>query len=215
MNALVEYDQWHPAARGNLSMKCRHCGIPWEYDWEYCPQCERNYGGAKYPATQTEAELRDVERLVRQLRGAFAEVELGGGETIHQAHLEGIFGKGEEWIAAREKDPESHWYEVPDWKLKTGFSTLSFFDVEGWRFYIPAFMSWSLQNWRTTDSTTADSVLWDLDWGHHEHWSKRYESLNRAQSEAVHDFLEFFDRYSGQDDARKAIRSYWHQFRKD
>ena len=37
-------------------MKCRHCGIPWKYDNEYCPRCERNYGGAKYPATQTEKD---------------------------------------------------------------------------------------------------------------------------------------------------------------
>ncbi|WP_406694524.1 DUF6714 family protein [Singulisphaera sp. Ch08] len=194
-------------------MKCRHCGIPWEYEWEYCPQCERNYGGARYPSTQTDEELRDIARMIQQIHIAFADVVLSGGETIHQAHLEGIFGRGERWIAAGEKDPESDWSEVPGWKLEQGASTLSFFDVEGWRFHIPAFMCWSLQNWRTTDSTTPESVIWNLDF--EEHWSKRYESLNRAQSEAVYDFLEFFDRYSGQDDAGKAIRSYWHQFRKD
>ncbi len=194
-------------------MKCCHCGIPWEYDYEYCPRCERNYGGAKYPATQTEAELRDIEGLIRQIHEVFAGVELGGGETIHQAHLEGIFGRGKRWLAAGEKDPESHWSEVPDWKLESGFSTLSFFDVEGWRFYLPAFLCWSLRNWRTTDSTTVHSVVWDLTFN--EHWAARYESLNRTQSEAVYAFLDFFDRYSGEADAGEAIRSFWHRFRKN
>lgn len=194
-------------------MKCRHCDFPWEYDWEYCPQCDRNYGGAKYPATQTETELSDIERLIQQIQGAFAEVVLGGGETIHQAHLEGIDGKGERWLAAGEEDPESHWSEVPDWKLESGFATLSFLDPEGWRFYIAAFMCWSLRNWRTTKSITANAVIWNLDL-HGGRWTKRFELLNRAQSETVYDFLEFFDRYSGEADAGKTIRSYWYRFSK-
>jgi hypothetical protein len=153
-------------------MKCRHCGAPWEYEWEYCPECKRNYAGAKYPAKQTEDELRDIAQLIQLIHTAFADVTLGGGETLHQAHLEGAYTDEKVWLAARQKDPESHWSEVPDWKLETGSSTLSFLDAEGWRFYIPAFMCWSLKNWRTTDSITVDSVLWNLALAD-EDWSKR------------------------------------------
>jgi hypothetical protein len=138
-------------------MQCRHCGVPWEYDWEYCPECNRNYGGAVYPETQTDAERRDVAELIRRIREAFAGVVRGGGETIHQAHLEGIFGRDARWVAEGAKDPESDWVEVPDWKLEQGASTLTFFDVEGWRFYLPAFLCWSLRNWRTAKTTTVDS----------------------------------------------------------
>ncbi|WP_165246939.1 DUF6714 family protein [Paludisphaera soli] len=203
-------------------MQCRHCGVPWEYDWEYCPECNRNYGGAVYPATQTDEELRDVAELIRRIREAFAGVSRGEGETIHQAHLEGIFGRDARWAAEGAKDPESDWTEVPDWKLEQGASTLTFFDLEGWRFYLPAFLCWSLRNWRTAKTTTVASTIWTLtlrtDWPSDPLMtSERFASLDLAQSEAVHDFLAFFDKYSGEPDgrdARKAIRSYWHRFEK-
>ncbi|MEO6811655.1 MAG: DUF6714 family protein [Isosphaeraceae bacterium] len=143
-------------------MECRHCGIPWAYEWEYCPQCARNYGGTRYPTTQTDKELHDIAGLIRQIHRAFAGVVLGRGETIHQAHLEGVGGRGGRWFEEGRKNLESNWFEVPDWKLEQGASTLSFFDIEGWRFYLPAFMFWSLRNWRITDSTTVDSVIWNL-----------------------------------------------------
>lgn len=185
----------------------------WECLYDYCPQCHRNFGGAKYPETQTETELRDIDRLIQQIHKAFDGVELGGGETIHQAHLEGIFGKGNKWIEAGKKDPETNWSEVPDWKLEEGFSTLSFFDPKGWRFHLPAFMCWSLRNWRTTDSVTPDSIIWNLTFCDYN--AEKYEALNQTQSEAVYTFLEFFDRYSGLPDASRAIESYWHRFRKN
>ena len=198
---------------GFVFMKCRHCGSPWEYVWEFCPQCRRNYGGARYPSTQTDEELRDIQSLIQQIHEAFAEVAIGGGETLHQAHLEGAYTDKAEWLAAREMDPESHWSEVPDSKLESISSALSFIDPEGWRFYIPAYMCWTLQNWRTTGKIAADQVIWNLEYAD-ERATKRYDLLSRVQSEAVYDFLEFFVKYSGVDDAGNAIRLYWHRFRK-
>lgn len=199
---------------GSARMRCRHCDNEWELEgWEYCPHCRRNYGGARYPATQTDVELRDIDALILRIRDAFDPIRLGGGQTIHQAHLKGCYNEERVWIAARAKDPETHRWDVPDRKLETGGSTLSFFDPEGWRFYIPAFMCWSLRNWRTSDSLTTDQVIWSLALSE-EPWAKRYELLDRPQSEAVYDFLEFFDRYSGESDVADAIRSYWYQFRR-
>ena len=195
-------------------MRCRHCDALWEYDWEYCPECQRNYGGAIYPAKQTDDELREIAELIEQIRIAFVEVTLGKGESLHQAHLEGAYWDDALWLAAKEKDPETRWQKVPDWKIESGASTLSFFDPEGWRFYIPAFMCWTLRNWRTSDSITSDSILWNLA-NTGEHWERRYRLLDCDQCEAIFDFLTFFDRYSGQDDADKAIRAYWHQYGKD
>lgn len=199
-------------------MKCRHCGAPWEFEWEYCPRCNRNRGGAEYPAVQTAAELLDVERLIRRIQEAFTEVELGGGETIHQAYLEGAYNRVETWLAAREKDPETRWTDVPDWKLESLSSTLSFFDIEGWRFHLPAFMCWSLRNWRTNDSITPYSVIWSLTFTEFtREVRERFESLNQSQSEAVLAFLEFFHEYSGDDhaDAAEAVQSYWRRFQKN
>ncbi|WP_076344050.1 DUF6714 family protein [Paludisphaera borealis] len=114
----------------------------------------------------------------------------------------------------KRKDPEVHWSEVPGWKIESGFSTLSFFDVEGWRFYLPAFLCWSLENWRSSDSITPDRVIWSLELSD-AFEPERSKSLNHAPSGAVLDFLSFFDSYSGEPDAAKAIQSYWHQFKKN
>lgn len=202
-------------------MECRHCRTPWEYDWEHCPECNRNRGGAVYPAKQTEVELREIAELIRRIDEAFAGVRRGGGETIHQAHLEGIFGRGPRWVAAGEQDTELDWAVVPDWKLERGFGTFTFFDVEGWRFYLPAFLCWSLRNWRTARTTTVDSMIWSLTLrgdcdSETLMTSERFASLDRAQSEVVHDGLAFFHDYGDgiefRRDAHEAIRSYWCRF---
>ncbi|APW59830.1 hypothetical protein [Paludisphaera borealis] len=86
-----------------LWMKCRHCGIAWEYEWEYCPECNRNFGGAEYPAAQSDQELRDISELVQKIHRAFADVKRGSGYTLHQGHLEGCYDTEAKWLAAREK----------------------------------------------------------------------------------------------------------------
>lgn len=197
-------------------MQCNHCHAPWDDDgWVYCPVCHRNYSGALYPAKQTEQELRDIDRLQRRIRAAFAGVTLGGGMSLAQAHLEGAYSDEAVYLAARAKDPETDWTEVPGWKIDTGHSTLSFLDPEGWRFYIPAFLSWSLANWRDSDSLTPQSVIWSLA-NAGDPWEKRYALLTGEQSRAILDFLEFFERYADYPedryDARKATEAYWHRF---
>ena len=101
-------------------MKCRHCNAPWKWNRDYCPECKRNYGGATYPAKQTDEELRDIAERIHQIPAAFAELSLGGGLTIHQANLEDFYDDDEEkWLAAKGKDMESHRakYRTGSWNL--------------------------------------------------------------------------------------------------
>jgi hypothetical protein len=143
-------------------LRCRHCGAPWQYEWEYCPQCSRNYGGALYPETQTAEEIRDSAELIRRIHAAFDDVALGDGLTLHEADLEGVYLDERVRLEARAKDKETRWHEVPDWKLERASSPLHWLDPEGWCFYIPAYLRWALRNWRTTDSITAYAVVWHL-----------------------------------------------------
>ncbi len=195
-------------------LACRHCHAPWEYEWEYCPQCERNYGGARYPATQTDAELRAIESLIALIRHTFSEVRLGKGTTIHEADLEGAYTDPAVRDHARSKDMEERWEDVPDWKLEHHASAISFLDPEGWRFYLPALMVWSLRFWRTTERTTADAVINSLTLSEaFPQWSRdRYQTLNLPQSATVLRFLKFFDAFSPGDEPRTALASYWSQF---
>jgi hypothetical protein len=191
-------------------MHCRHCNAPWEFDWEYCPECHRNYGGAVYPESQTNAEATEIGRLIALITEAFRDVQLEDGTTIHEADLEGAYSEDSERLLAREKDTEASWLDVPDWKIER-FTTLLFMDPKGWRFYLPAYMIWSLRNWRTTSSPTADFLIWSL--GRIDEWMlERCRTLTLPQAQAVHEFVRFFCEYSGDREPRDAMQAYWHQF---
>jgi hypothetical protein len=157
-------------------------------------------------------ELESVEKTSTIIRDAFRGVELGSGLTIHEADLEGhdYDGAGE---AARAKDPERNWMEIPDWKLER-IHVLSYaFDVEGWRFHLPAYLIWTLKNWRTSTSITSDFVVWGLRLRDNSEYDlERFHSLSIEQSKAVLAFLDHLDQFSGYFDARDTIESYWDRF---
>src|SRR5690606_5372169 len=72
-------------------MRCRHCGAAWDLEYEYCPQCDRNYSGAVYPAQHTAQEIEDAARVAKEIRDAFQSVSLGDGLSLSQADLEGVY----------------------------------------------------------------------------------------------------------------------------
>ena len=193
-------------------MRCRHCHAQWTHDWEYCPECNRNYGGAVCPATQTSEEIEETTALIAIIHRVFAGVQLEGGTTIHEADLEGI-GNTQAQMEARAKDPETDWKDVPDWKIAQFPDALSFFDLKGWRFYIPAYMCWTLKNWRTCQSHTANFTIWGFDPNPCTEWAvRRYQTLSDEQAKAVFLFLDFFRKYSGEPEPNQAILAYWDQF---
>lgn len=194
-------------------MKCPHCDREWgDCEWDYCPQCDRSFGGAVYPEKQTPGELRDIEAVIDTIEQAFADVRLESGTTIHEADLEGAYSDERVRLNARAKDAETDWRDVPDWKIEKFHAALSFFDTVAWRFYIPAYMCWTLKNWRTSRSQTINSTIWCFEPSTGERELKLYRALTDAQGHAVFAFLSFFRKYSGQPDSHRAIAAYWHRF---
>ncbi|WP_404304939.1 DUF6714 family protein [Neorhodopirellula lusitana] len=193
-------------------MNCRHCNTAWECEWEYCPECQRNFGGAIYPKQQTPEELAEIDQLIRLIRQAFDGNQLGDGTTIHEANLEGCYLNEEVRLEARAKDIETDWSDVPDWKIERFSSVLSFFDITGWVFYIPAYMTWTLRNWRTTDLIIADFVVWSLDPTMSGISLPRYEALSPMQAHAAYRFVKYFCDYSGDEESRRAMDAYWQRF---
>jgi hypothetical protein len=165
-----------------------------------------------YPEQQTEEELREIDQLINLIRDAFSGQQIDDGTTIHEADLEGCYLQDQERLDARAKDTETDWLEVPDWKIERFSSVLSFFDVKGWCFYIPAYMIWTLKNWRTTNLWVADCVVWEFDPAMSDFSWPRFEALSPAQRHAAFRFVQFFCDYSGDDESRHAMDVYWHQF---
>ena len=69
------------ATAGAPRMRCRHCGIPWEYDYEYCPRCEHVTAGPNTRRPRPEAELRDIEGLIRQNPRSIRRGRVGRGRS--------------------------------------------------------------------------------------------------------------------------------------
>jgi hypothetical protein len=192
-------------------LECKHCKTKWDIEYEYCPRCQLNYGGAKYPETVTETELREAKTIILEIQEAFKNVKLDGGLTIHQAELEGAFTDQKTKLEARNKDPELFWWEVPDWKIENSHAALSFFDKDGFKFYMPAFMTWILKNGKKSRVVTTDCFINSLV---PPSFTFNYISLalSLAQKHAVCRFLNFIKKYYPHTKAKKALEYYWSSF---
>jgi hypothetical protein len=85
--------------------------------------------------------------LLAEITTAFAGVSREGATTLHEAQAMDDRKSPEEQLAARRLDPERRWQDVPDADISACCSALSFLDEKGFRYYIPAFMTYSLRHW--------------------------------------------------------------------
>lgn len=134
------------------------------------------------------------EEVIKLIEIAFKGVELEDGISLHQADIIDEYGSKEEIEKARQKDIDSGWGEVPT-DLIEQLQVLPHLDAKGFRYYIPAYMLWTLQNFDTSDSFSSDATiyalapsgkdkLWDLHMTH-------YSLLNKEQRNAIKKFLLF------------------------
>jgi hypothetical protein len=153
------------------------------------------------------------DRVVEEIELAFSNVELGSGVTLHEADLEHA-GTVAEVVAARHMDPERRWQDVSDEKLER-LCPLPFLDPEGWRFYVPAFMRWSIRFYDESDSVTSDWTIYTFSvmGAMRDRAKRRWAMLDVAQCRAVCSYLRFMvehgDGYVDSGEAAKALRRDW------
>lgn len=131
--------------------------------------CDPQYRHAVRPAEAHERPAEGwltidalSERLDREIREAFAEVTRGDGVTLHEADVIDDYGSDQERLAARQLDTDQHWSEVPDALIARMPHALSFLDESGFRYYLPAYLSWTLRSYDSTDSASLSALLFDL-----------------------------------------------------
>ncbi len=135
-------------------------------------------------------------KLIRQIEAAFDGVELGNGVSLHQARAMDDYAPAEEVQAARALDTEVRWQDISDEKLDKFSDTLSFMDVEGFRFHIPRFMVYVLQN-EAVHSWAFTNLLYWTDAQHRENATSTFSDDQRAAILAFSDFYSE-ERQSGQ-----------------
>lgn len=183
--------------------KCPRCGSGLLVPQFWCDRCGSDYTGAP-----TLKELSEIDTILKQIELAFLGVALEDGVTISDAYNEEIRDKDNSTLF--QDQSLLRWRDVEDSALETMFSALFAFDSKGWKFHLPAFMTWVLKFWRKSMSPTPDWLISSLtrNFGVIDY----YDSLDLDQSRAVLSFLQYCSAHLDPELASKAIESYWKKF---
>ena len=122
------------------------------------------------------------EALFTTIRDAFTGVTLGSGVGLHEG--QGLDAGGDPAVCAeyRAKDEKNDWSRIPVKELNDCHSSLSFFDAEGMRFHIPAYLIAFLRGHDLCDSYFAVIYLDD-------YRRDQFRLLSPPQREAIRAFL--------------------------
>jgi hypothetical protein len=140
------------------------------------------------PATIDEAirqsrRWAQKESLKATIAKAFAGVTLGDGVGLHEAQGLDGYETEEKCKARRAADEKLVWAAISAEALNECNSSLSFFDAEGMRFHLPAFLIADLDckyRFGMAFSLTQSGSL-----------GGQFALLNEAQCDAIRAFLEF------------------------
>lgn len=92
-------------------------------------------------------DLIEQAELLTLIEQAFYGVGRDDGMTLHQAVVVDDYGSEDEFVAAAKLDTETRWQDVPDEDISTNTSIFCFLDPKGFRYYLPASMSWAVKNY--------------------------------------------------------------------
>lgn len=145
------------------------------------------------------------EKLKIQIREAFAGVTLGAGVGLYEAQGLDDYASEEKCAQYREKDEKIDWQVFSAEDLNQCYSSLSFFDAEGMRFHLPAYLIADLNDeygFGMATTLTQYGIL-----------SDQFSLLNTEQRAAVRAYLQFienepeyeFDR----EHIQRALTGYW------
>lgn len=135
-----------------------------------------------FPADQRKMTA-DKDRVLRLVRSAFQSVTLGEGVGLRQGQGLDDYADAQTLASYRAQDEKRDWSAIPFADLDRYYSSLSFFDADGMRFHLPAYLVADLE----CRLQTAD-VLFHLIYTAHGAASQ-FDTLSSAQREAVREFL--------------------------
>ena len=146
-----------------------------------------------------------LETLVAETYEAFAGVKLGSGVGLLEANGLDDYASEQKLAEYRAKDEKLDWRSIPIEKLNRYSSSLSFFDAEGMRFHLPAFLVADMQALYEFDLiyNLVQSTLIEV----------QCTLLTEKQRAVVRKYLEFAlqaeDFEYDHEHIRRALENYW------
>ena len=146
----------------------------------------------------------EEKRIADVIRSAFRGVSLGGGVGLMQGQGLDDYADAETIAEYRANDQKDDWTLLDPDRLNSCHSSLSFFDAEGMRFHLPAYLIADLEG------TLNQDIIFHLTYRADDAMS-RFILLNPQQRNAVREFLLF--RLADSDFEREmidaALATYW------
>ena len=192
--------------------------------------CEQKWLDRVRPPTENDERLPHWQPLdalaalarpqvMAQIAHAFDGVTREDGVSLHEAVENDYWGgplvRSPE---ARKLDTDERWQEVPDaWIEKSGsFHPLCYFDPIGWRYYIPAYMLWTLKHYENSHLLIVYQPIYTFDFHTDKNTPDYTLILTQEQKAAICQFLRFMatygDSYADAVAAQAALAKYWGQF---
>lgn len=157
------------------------------------------------------------EALISEIHAAFKEVSRGRGVSLHEARAIDNYESDLEREKARKLDTDSSWDEVPDKDIEYFHDVFSFFDEEGFRYYLPAYMIWAVKYFDVSGSCSSDNVIYNLECSPVSRGKDRlvFDLFDLAQCRAICRFLKFMESnplHADDEAATRALQGGWGQF---
>lgn len=144
--------------------------------------------------------------LIQLINSAFSKVELGNGIGLYEAQIIDDHGSVDARKAARDRDEKVNWRLISAVDLNRCNSSLSFFDAEGMRFHLPAYLIAEIKG-----EYNFDAVLCLIDIS--DYRRSQFVLLNNVQKGAVRCVLKYImdqkDGWIFADEIKGALTNYW------
>ena len=138
---------------------------------------------------------KEEQELLDQIHHAFAGVILEDGTSLNMTEYYDSGGSRPEYAERAKDDERDDWTAIPDETLEQFIVAFSFTDLKGFRFYIPAYMTWTVRNFRKSGSIIADYTTYAIDPDHYLfEVVPFFKWFTQEQIAAMIEFLEFASR---------------------
>lgn len=168
---------------------------------------DRGFDSATIANAEQDLKRATIAReLIAQIQQAFQRVVLGDGIGLWEAQGLDDYEDETTCAAYRQKDEKTDWSSIPTETLERCNSSPSFFDADGFRFHLPAFLCADLN-----EDYGFDFIFALIQFKHLKY--DRYTSLSPSQRAVVRSYLLYQRDHPGnaydRRDIEKALKTYW------
>ncbi len=153
------------------------------------------------------------QTLINSIKEAFADVQKGDMNLI-DALKQNKNSASKNLQKATEE--ATHWQDIEEKILIAGIDSINYLDTASWKYYLPAYLIWSIENQHNSNAYLLDFVIDALAEYEAKQSLEKYESLTMKQGEMVYHFLWLMVNSDWQEvDTQiieKCIFQYWMKF---